>query len=151
MALRAQRFQSSPDLEVWRYGVARHLASLLSRSAVQVRDKGLPGAVVQQGMTVMAHTRATLVHIRQQHLLGDALTSGGLLASVPPVAADRMIQVLHDNLIGERGNTSHSEHLLSASSAQTTHWGALKELKLASKLLKNYFRFPGQGTPDGQR
>jgi hypothetical protein len=48
--------------------VERHIASLLSRGAGQVRYKGLQGAVVQQGMTVMAHNRATLVRIRQQQL-----------------------------------------------------------------------------------
>jgi hypothetical protein len=45
-----------------------HIASLLSRGAGQVRDKGLQGAVVQQGMTVMAHNGATLMRIRQHHL-----------------------------------------------------------------------------------
>lgn len=44
------------------------IASLLSRGASQVRYRGLPGAIVQQGMTVMAHNGATLVRIRQQRL-----------------------------------------------------------------------------------
>jgi hypothetical protein len=48
--------------------VESHIASLLSRGAGQVRYKGLQGAVVQQGMTVMAHNGATLMRIRQQHL-----------------------------------------------------------------------------------
>jgi hypothetical protein len=48
--------------------VESHIASLLSRGAGQVRYKGLQGAVVQQGMTVMAHNSATLVRIRQQQL-----------------------------------------------------------------------------------
>lgn len=48
--------------------VESHIASLLSRGAGQVRYKGLQGAVVQQGMTVMAHNGATLVRIRQQRL-----------------------------------------------------------------------------------
>jgi hypothetical protein len=48
--------------------VESHLASLLSRGASQVRYKGHPGAVRQQGMTVMAHNGATLVRIRQQQL-----------------------------------------------------------------------------------
>jgi hypothetical protein len=48
--------------------VESHIASLRSRGAGQVRDKGLQGAVVQQGMTVMAHNSATLVRIRQQRL-----------------------------------------------------------------------------------
>lgn len=45
--------------------VESHLASLLARGAGQVRDKGLQGAVVPQGMTVMAHNGATLMRIRQ--------------------------------------------------------------------------------------
>jgi Transposase DDE domain len=48
--------------------VESHIASLLSRGAGQVRYQGLQGAVVQQGMTVMAHNGATLVRIRQQPL-----------------------------------------------------------------------------------
>ena len=48
--------------------VESHSASLLARGAGQVRDKGQPGAVRQQGRTVMAHNGATLVRIRQQQL-----------------------------------------------------------------------------------
>jgi hypothetical protein len=48
--------------------VESHIASLLSRGAGQVRYKGHPGAVLQQGMTVMAYNGATLVRIRQQQL-----------------------------------------------------------------------------------
>ena len=48
--------------------VESHIASFLSRGAGQVRSKGHPGAVRQQGMTVMAHNGATLVRIRQQQL-----------------------------------------------------------------------------------
>jgi hypothetical protein len=48
--------------------VESHIASLLARGAGQVRYKGHPGAVLQQGMTVMAHNGATLMRIRQQHL-----------------------------------------------------------------------------------
>ena len=48
--------------------VESHLASRRSRGAGQLRDQGLQGAVVPQGMTVMAHNGATLVRIRQQHL-----------------------------------------------------------------------------------
>ena len=48
--------------------VESHLARLRSRGAGQVRDKGLQGAVVPQGMTVMAHNGATLMRIRQQQL-----------------------------------------------------------------------------------
>jgi hypothetical protein len=48
--------------------VESHIASLLSRGAGQVRYKGLAGAVVQQGMTVMAHNGAVLVRIRHKRL-----------------------------------------------------------------------------------
>ena len=48
--------------------VESHIASLLSRGAGQVRYKGLQGAVVHQGMTVMAHNGATLIRIQQQPL-----------------------------------------------------------------------------------
>jgi hypothetical protein len=48
--------------------VESHIASLLARGAGQVRYKGHPGAVLQQGMTVMAHNGATLRRIRQQQL-----------------------------------------------------------------------------------
>jgi len=48
--------------------VESHIASLLSRGAGHVRYKGLEGAAVQLGMTVMAHNGAALVRIRQQHL-----------------------------------------------------------------------------------
>ena len=48
--------------------IESHIASLLSRGAGQVRYKGHPGAVLQQGMIVMAHNGATLVRIHQQQL-----------------------------------------------------------------------------------
>lgn len=48
--------------------VESHIASLLARGAGQVRYKGHPGAVRQQGMTVMAHNGATLVRIQQQQM-----------------------------------------------------------------------------------
>lgn len=48
--------------------VESHIATLLWRGAGQGRYKGLLGAVLQQGMTVMAHNGATLVRIRQQQL-----------------------------------------------------------------------------------
>jgi hypothetical protein len=48
--------------------VESHSASLLSRGAGQVRYKGLEGAVVPQGMTVMAHTGAVLVRIHHKQL-----------------------------------------------------------------------------------
>jgi hypothetical protein len=46
--------------------VESHIASLLSRGAGQVRYKGLEGAVLQQGMTVLAHNGAVMVRIRRQ-------------------------------------------------------------------------------------
>jgi hypothetical protein len=51
-----------------RPGVASHIATLLTRGAGQMRDQGPLGAVVQLGMTVMAHNAAALVRIRQQRL-----------------------------------------------------------------------------------
>ena len=48
--------------------VESHIATLMARGAGEVRYKGLEGAVVQMGMTVMAHNGAVLVRIRQQRL-----------------------------------------------------------------------------------
>ena len=48
--------------------VESHIASLLSRGAGQIRYKGLEGAVVQLGMTAMAHNSAAMVRIRQRRL-----------------------------------------------------------------------------------
>jgi hypothetical protein len=48
--------------------VESHIATLLARGAGEVRYKGLEGAVVQMGMTVMAHNGSVLVRIRQQRL-----------------------------------------------------------------------------------
>jgi hypothetical protein len=48
--------------------VESHIASLLSRGAGHVRYKGHPGAVLQLGMTAMAHNGAVVVRIRQQRL-----------------------------------------------------------------------------------
>jgi hypothetical protein len=48
--------------------VESHIASLLSRGAGYVRYKGHPGAVIQLGMTAMAHNGAVGVRIRQQQL-----------------------------------------------------------------------------------
>jgi len=48
--------------------VESHIATLMSRGAGELRYKGLEGAVVQIGMTVMAHNGAVLVRIRQQRL-----------------------------------------------------------------------------------
>jgi hypothetical protein len=46
--------------------VESHIATLLSRGAGTVRYKGLEGAVVQQGMTVMSYKGAVMVRIRQR-------------------------------------------------------------------------------------
>jgi hypothetical protein len=48
--------------------VESHIASLLARGAGQIRYKGLDGAVVQQGMTVMGHNGAVLVRIHQHKI-----------------------------------------------------------------------------------
>lgn len=48
--------------------VESHIATLMSRGADHVRYKGLEGAMVQIGMTVMAYNGAVLVRIRQQRL-----------------------------------------------------------------------------------
>jgi len=48
--------------------VESHMASLLCRGAGQIRCKGPQGAVVQLGMTTMAHNGAALMRIRQHRL-----------------------------------------------------------------------------------
>jgi hypothetical protein len=48
--------------------VESHIASLLSRGAGYIRYKGLQGAVVQLGMTVIAHNGAAMVRLRQLRL-----------------------------------------------------------------------------------
>jgi hypothetical protein len=45
-----------------------HIATLMTRGAEQVRYKGLEGAVIQMGLTVMAHNGAVLVRVGQQRL-----------------------------------------------------------------------------------
>ena len=64
--------------------VESHIASLLARGAGQVRYKGLEGAVLQQGMTVMAYNGAVIVRIRQQHLSQRAQKFRRLLGLKPP-------------------------------------------------------------------
>ena len=46
--------------------VESHIASVLARGAGHVRYKELEGAVLQQGMTVLAHNGAVIVRIRRQ-------------------------------------------------------------------------------------
>ena len=48
--------------------VEGHIATLMARGAAQVRYKGPEGAMLQMGMTVMAHNGAVLVRIGQQRL-----------------------------------------------------------------------------------
>jgi len=48
--------------------VESSIATLMARGAGQLRYKGLTGAVIQMGMTVMAHNGAVLVRIRQHQL-----------------------------------------------------------------------------------
>jgi hypothetical protein len=64
--------------------VESHIATLLSRGAGVVRYKGLEGAVVQQGMTVMSYNGAVLVRIRQQKLTKRAQKFRRLLGLKPP-------------------------------------------------------------------
>jgi hypothetical protein len=45
-----------------------HIATRMARGADQLRYKGLEGAVIQMGMTVMAHNGAVLVRIHQERL-----------------------------------------------------------------------------------
>jgi hypothetical protein len=60
------------------------IASLLSRGAGQVRYKGLEGAVVQQGMTVMSSHGAVVVRIRQQKMTKRAQKFRRLLGLKSP-------------------------------------------------------------------
>lgn len=64
--------------------VESHIASLLSRGAGQIRYKGLPGAVIQQGMTVLAHNGAVMVRIRRQQVSKRAQKFRRLLGLKPP-------------------------------------------------------------------
>jgi hypothetical protein len=48
--------------------VEGHIATLMARGAHQMRYKGLEGAVIHMGMTVMAHKGAVLVRVSQQRL-----------------------------------------------------------------------------------
>jgi hypothetical protein len=64
--------------------VESHIASLLARGAGQIRYKGLPGAVVQQGMTVLAHNGAVMVRIRRQQVSKRAQKFRRLLGLKPP-------------------------------------------------------------------
>jgi hypothetical protein len=64
--------------------VESHIASLLSRGAGTVRYKGLEGAVVQQGMTVMSHNGAVVVRIRQQKMTKRAQKFRRLLGLKSP-------------------------------------------------------------------
>jgi hypothetical protein len=64
--------------------VESHIATLLSRGAGTVRYKGLEGAVVQQGMTVMSYNGAVLVRIRQQKITKRAQKFRRLLGLKSP-------------------------------------------------------------------
>jgi hypothetical protein len=64
--------------------VESHIASLLSRGAGHVRYKGLEGAVLQQGMTVLAHNGAVMVRIRRQQWSKRAPKFRRLLGLKPP-------------------------------------------------------------------
>jgi Transposase DDE domain len=64
--------------------VESHIASLLARGAGQVRYKGLEGAMLQQGMTVLAYNGAVVVRIRRQQLSKRAQKFRRLLGLKPP-------------------------------------------------------------------
>ena len=64
--------------------VESHIASLVARGAGQVRYTGLAGAVVQQGMTVLAHNGATLARLPRQRLTKRAQNLRRLLRLKPP-------------------------------------------------------------------
>ncbi len=64
--------------------VESHIATLLSRGAGTVRYKGLEGAVMQQGMTVMSSNGAVLVRIRQQKMTQRAQKFRRLLGLKSP-------------------------------------------------------------------
>jgi hypothetical protein len=67
--------------------VESHIASLLSRGAGIMRYKGLEGAVVQQGMTVMSYNGAVMTRIRQQKMTKRAQKFRQLLGLKPPKAS----------------------------------------------------------------
>ena len=67
--------------------VESHIASLLSRGAGTGRYKGLEGAVVQQGMTVVSYNGAVLVRIRQQKMTKRAQKFRRLLGLKSPKAS----------------------------------------------------------------
>ena len=68
--------------------VESHIATLLSRGAGTVRYKGLEGAVVQQGMTVMSYNGAVLVRIRQQKMTKRAQKFRRLLGLKSPKVSE---------------------------------------------------------------
>jgi hypothetical protein len=67
--------------------VESHIATLLARGAGTVRYKGLEGAVVQQGMTVMSYNGAVLVRIRQRKITKRAQKFRRLLGLKYPKAS----------------------------------------------------------------
>jgi len=64
--------------------VESHIASLLARGAGEVRYKGLEGAIIQQGMTVMGHNGAVLVRICRQQITKRAQKFRRLLGLKTP-------------------------------------------------------------------
>ena len=64
--------------------VESHIASVLARGAGHVRYKGLEGAVLQQGMIVLAYNGAVVVRIRRQQLSKRAQKFRRLLGLKPP-------------------------------------------------------------------
>ncbi len=60
------------------------IASLLSRGAAQLRDKGWHGACVEVTMAILAHNAATIRHIRLGRLTTRAQKFRRLLHLTPP-------------------------------------------------------------------
>ena len=80
-----------------------HIARLLARGAGPVRYKGLQGAVIQQGMTVLAHNGATLIRLHQQQLSKRAQKFRRLLG-----LRHRKINTINDpkNVSDHKGTTT---------------------------------------------
>jgi hypothetical protein len=68
--------------------VESHIATLLSRGAGAVHYKGIEGAIVQQGITVMSYNGAVLVRIRQQKLTKRAQKFRRLLGLKSPKVSE---------------------------------------------------------------
>jgi hypothetical protein len=83
--------------------VESHIASVLARGAGQGRYNGLEGAVLHQGMTVLAHNGAVVVRIRRQQLSKRAQKFRRLLGLKPPkineINGSLVIHGIHNSMI----------------------------------------------------